>query len=151
MRSKQTASKVIEEVTTSAKNIAEEGVNEQVSEFSKKVDEEINNVPKKVSENGVTILGVFSGIILAMVGGMFYSAKVLESIASVNALKLVCISSVIGFVCLNLFLMMFYFISKLSGKEIKMYSDRRVLITNGTLLSAIIITICLLMKYPKYL
>lgn len=115
------------------------------------MDEKIKEVPKKVSENGVTILGIFSGITLAMVGGMFYSAKVLENIASTNALKLICISSIIGFVCLNLFLMMFYFISKLSGKEIKMYSDRRVLMTNGTLLFAIIITICLLMKYPQYL
>lgn len=158
VRSKQTANQVLKDMETSAKKIAEKGINKKVEKFSKKIDDKtkevdkkIKEVPQKVSENGVTILGIFSGIILAMVGGMFYSAKVLESIASVNALKLVCISSVIGFVCLNLFLMMFYFISKLSGKEIKMYSDRRVLITNGALLSAIIISICLLMKYPQYL
>lgn len=158
VRSKQTANKVIKDMETSAKKIVDEGVNEKVEKFleiiddkTDEVDEKIKEVPKKVSENGVTILGIFSGITLAMVGGMFYSAKVLENIASTNALKLICISSIIGFVCLNLFLMMFYFISKLSGKEIKMYSDRRVLMTNGTLLFAIIITICLLMKYPQYL
>jgi len=151
VRSKQTASKVIEEVTTSAKNMTEEEINKTVNDFSKKVDEEINNVPKKVSENGVTILGIFSGIILTMVGGMFYSAKVLESIASVNALKLVCISSIIGIVCSNLLLIMFHFISKLSGAKHKTYNDKRFLIANGVLLFIFVVSICLVMMHPQYM
>lgn len=99
----------------------------------KKVNEAItgkmHTVTEKISETSVTILGIFSGIVLTIVAGLFYSSSVLESVSSTNLHKLFIIATVVGFVCINIIAIMFDYITKIrtGGKsettEIKKSSE----------------------------
>lgn len=84
------------------------------SEIESKVDTHMGKVTSKVTETSVTILGIFSGIVLTVVSGFFYSSSVLENIAKANISKLVCISSLVGFVCIQLIAILFFFITGIS-------------------------------------
>lgn len=89
-------------------------VNDQFIEkqLRKSIDKEIDKVKLRLTENSVTILGIFSGIVLTVVAGLFYSSSVLDNINSANFYKLLSLSAAIGIVCISLITIMFKFISR---------------------------------------
>jgi hypothetical protein len=78
------------------------------------VENGMNSVTKHISETSVTILGIFSGIILTVVAGLFYSSSVLDNINSANYFRLISVTALVGIVCFDLIALMFSFIQKLS-------------------------------------
>lgn len=89
-------------------------VNDQFIEkqLRKSIDKEIDKVKLRLTENSVTILGIFSGIVLTVVAGLFYSSSVLDNINSANFYKLLSLSAAVGIVCISLITIMFKFISR---------------------------------------
>lgn len=101
----------------SAKERAEEAANNEVEK--KMVD-----VSRKVSEVSVTILGIFSAIVLTVVAGLFYSSSVIENISKANFFTLLCISSFVGFICFNLVAFLLDFILKIN-KRLKSEENKK--------------------------
>lgn len=76
------------------------------------VDKQMGRVTTRISETSVTILGIFSGIVLTVVAGLFYSSSVLENINTANFFRLLSVASLIGFVCYHLLTVLFRFVEK---------------------------------------
>lgn len=97
----------------SAKNAAKKAKDAANKSAKEAVNSRMTEVTQKVSETSVTILGIFSAIVLTIVAGLFYSSSVLNNINSANFLRLICVSSLVGFVCVNLIFVLFHFIEKI--------------------------------------
>ncbi len=120
------AAKNAEEAANEAANKAVDSVIEQVVEkkrledkITNSVDEQMNRVTSKVSETSVTILGIFAGIVLTVVAGLFYSSSVLASLNSANYCRLISVASLVGFVCFSLIALMFRYIERIR------YADKK--------------------------
>lgn len=84
---------------------------------NKEVDNQTKQVTSKISETSVTILGIFSGIVLTVVAGLFYSSSVLENVNVANFGRLICVASLVGFVCYHLLALMFYYIDRFRNRK----------------------------------
>lgn len=82
------------------------------------VDNKMNEVSIKITEHSVTILGIFAGIVLTVVAGLFYSSSVLENINSANFFRLISIASLVGLVCYHLIALMFRYIERIKNSNI---------------------------------
>lgn len=154
VRSKETASQIISDmvdvaeertkvaVTNATKDSAEQAV-------KKEVENKIKDVSEKISEISVTILGIFAGIVLTVVAGLFYSSSVLESINSADFYKLLCISALVGLVCLHLIVAMFRFVARIGEKsEKKFFSDWVIVVITVVLIIIMTIGFVLHLKNP---
>ena len=138
---------VAEERTKNAVTYATKELAEQVVE--KEVDDRMKGVSEKISEISVTILGIFAGIVLTVVAGLFYSSSVLESINSADFYKLLCISALVGLVCLHLIVEMFRFIARIGEKsEKKFFSDLVIVGITVVLIIVMMIGLVLHLNYP---
>ena len=97
-------------VDNAIKSIFEEHEIEKAIE--KSIDVQMNKVTSKMSETSVTILGIFAGIVLTIVAGLFYSSSVIESINSASIPKLILVASLVGFICINIIAVMFHYIDR---------------------------------------
>ena len=121
-RSLESSHKILSDMKIEANKAADEAVKKATEEAAKKaVDEALSSamidVNKNITKNSVTILGIFSGIVLTVVGGLFYSSAVLESVSATNLYKLICIAALVGIVCIDLLLIMFRYIDKIRTTE----------------------------------
>lgn len=129
----ESAKNAMKEASAAAKTAAEE-------ETKKVIDLKMTEVTKHISESSVTILGIFSGIVLTVVAGLFYSSSVLESVQNANFYRLMFIAALIGLVCFGLIVVMFRFIEKISGKsEVDFLSD--------TMVKIITVILCIVMVF----
>ena len=127
----------------------EDKITEKVT---KEIDKQMNNVSKNISETSVTILGIFSGIVLTVVAGLFYSSSVLENVNAANFFRLMSVSALVGFVCFNLIAIMFKFIEgiRLDSKQKESFSDRKMLFVNIALLVIMLLSTILNFVFPDY-
>lgn len=130
---------------TAAKKEADAAVNDKMSEVS-----------AKISETSVTILGMFSAIVLTMVAGLVYSSSVIENINTADFYKLLCIAALIGLVCFNLIIAMFRFIAKIGGKnksdkeeKTHFFSDKITIFINCVLVFVMIFGFVAQMFFPS--
>ncbi len=85
----------------------------QANEAAKNaVNKEMVKVTRTVSETTVTVLGIFSAIVITVVAGLIFSSSVFENISSAGLSKVLLITSVVGFVCVNILVAMFYYIDR---------------------------------------
>jgi len=107
---RQSLKKIKEEENNIAQNVIKKAsteVNKSVNDLIKDKSVEMN---LNISSTSVTILGIFAGIVLTIVAGLFYSSLVLESVSSANFYRLLSIASLVGLVCLHLVIVMFRYI-----------------------------------------
>lgn len=76
------------------------------------VKNEMVKVTRTVSETTVTVLGIFSAIVITVVAGLIFSSSVFENISSAGLSKVILTTSVVGFVCVNILIAMFYYIDR---------------------------------------
>ncbi len=95
------------EATTAAETAVDTAVKNKMSEVS-----------TKITENSVTILGIFAGIVLTVVAGLFYSSSVLESINSANFFRVISVASLVGLVCYHLIALMFRSIERIKDSTV---------------------------------
>ncbi len=123
IRSKETSYSILEDVAGVAEEKAKIAVQGATEESARKaveieIDKKMNDVTKNISETSVTILGIFAGIVLTVVAGLFYSSSVLDNINAANFCRLISISALVGFVCYSLIALMFRYIERLKyGKD----------------------------------
>lgn len=132
MQAELLAKKAASEAEISAEK-AEKAAKEAVEQ---EVKNKMSEVTQKISETSVTILSIFSGIVLTVVAGLFYSSSVIDNINAANFNRLICASALVGFVCFNLIAIMFRFVEKIrsDSKQESLFSDKIVLFVSITLL-----------------
>lgn len=129
----------------------------QINEFNGKIEEksrEIDNAlqkklddvqeeSKKMRAEYISILGIFSSIVLAFVGGMTFSTSVLENINKASAYRVVLISLIIGLVFFNIIWILLDFIKSMHEKRYLW------IIVNAILILGVVFS-CIAYKYDWF-
>ncbi len=117
---KQAAKEAAKEATKNATELADKALTsanraklDAESAAENAVNSAMGKMTMKMSETSVTILGIFAGIVLTVVAGLFYSSSVLESVNTADFTKLISVSALIGLVCFNLVALMFRYIERI--------------------------------------
>lgn len=66
----------------------------------------------------ITVLSIFSAVVLAFMGGMSFTSSTLESIASASVYKVALIALICGLVIFNTICCLIYLVAKITGKNI---------------------------------
>lgn len=119
------------------------------NEVKTRVNEKMNDITKNISETSVTILGMFTGIVLTVVAGLFYSSSVLDNVNSANFCRLISVSALIGFVCYSLLALMFRYIERIKYKNDTMPRFNRLSIVVGCVL-LLIMTVFGILQYCDF-
>lgn len=90
---------------------------EAISAYDKKI-ERVNADIDKQQMNAITVIGLFSAIIMSFFGGISFTSSSIKGMASVSPLRLAFILSLTGFVIFNIIYMVMYVIGKYVGKSI---------------------------------
>lgn len=115
--------------------------------FANGIEETKNNLKteiKGIEKEYISILGIFSSVVLAFVGGMAFSSSVLENINKASIYRTILIALIIGFVFFNIIHLMIYFICKINN-----HSTKEIIIicmTFNALVVAGIIATCIAYK-----
>lgn len=102
-------------------------IKNQVDEVEKKLD----NSQKEY----ISILGIFSSVVLAFVGGLTFNTSVLNNIAKASIYRLIVISLIIGFVLSNIIFGLFYYVGILVNKKL----NTKPIIIFDTILGALLL------------
>ena len=105
------AKNAADQASVAATQITNKVINERVGALESKLSH-------KASETSVTILGIFAGIVLTVVAGLFYSSSVLDNIKGTDLNKLIIVASLVGLVCINVIAVMFNYIDKFRTSKI---------------------------------
>ncbi len=119
----QAASAASQRASVQARRLAEQARDKAEKAVDEAVEKHMLKVSAKVTETSVTILGIFAGIVLTIVAGLFYSSSVIENATASNFYRLMSVSALVGFVCFNLIAIMFRYISKIKGEPEKRKDD----------------------------
>lgn len=84
--------------------------------------ENAKNNAQKMQKEYITILGIFSAIIISFTGGIAFSSSVLENIANASIYRTLTVVVLIGFIFLNMVYILIQFIMSINNKE---YIDTR--------------------------
>lgn len=110
-KQKEMSSKHMEKV----KNAIKESTHRAIEDVKKEIKEET----KKAEKNYITILGIFSSIVLTFVGGLTFSTSVLENINAISIYRLLLIIGLLAFVLVNVIYLLVRFITAINDKPIK--------------------------------
>lgn len=150
------AAKNAEKAANEAASKAVENSIEQVIEAKKlderiteSVDKQMGRVTSRMSETSATILGIFAAIVLTAVAGLFYSSSVISNLAKADLCKLICISSLVGMVCIDLISFLFYFIEKIKDSSSTFRLKKFLVISNIALLCLALVFGFYSDKHPK--
>lgn len=72
---------------------------------------------KKITDTTVTVLGMFTGIVITIVAGILFASSVLGNVAESNFFRLICAASLVGLICFHLIALMFRFIDKFRDRK----------------------------------
>ena len=137
---------VVAVAAKTAADDAEKKIKEGIKDRINSIETDLN---KEVSKTSVTILGIFSGIVLAFVAGLSYSASVLESISSTNYFKLISVASLVGLVCYHLIALMFRFIIRVREPDSTSFKWNRRDVIVTLILLVLIVAVGALQYVPK--
>lgn len=99
-----------EKVSTSLKDMESElnKTKDELEEYVEKVD--------NAQKESITILGIFSAVVLAFIGGITFTSSVLSNINSVSIYRLLMLAIVIGFVFINAIWILLDYIKHINKK-----------------------------------
>ena len=136
------ATNIVQDTTT---RLVNDAIKDSVSDMTeqsveKAVEDKMTSVNRQVSETTVTVLGIFSAIVLTIVGGFIYSASVVSSANETNYFKLASITSLVGLVCFNLLILMFHYIFRIKGSATEITKNWIVILANIILILVMIVS-----------
>lgn len=106
-----------------------------------KVSEKFNTIEKEMEKSKdqyITILGIFSSVVISFTAGTAFSMSVLENISQASIYRIVLIVLALGLILLNAIFALFYYIGVLTGKNI---SYKPIKISSGILGVLILLTV----------
>ncbi len=116
--------------------------NEDYQRLNTEVDKLKNRYEKNIIDI-VTIISIFIAISIGMVSGISFSLQAFANLTNNNLFNICLITMVVGIVIFNLFYSLFWFICKLSGKQI---DKKNYIIYINVVFVALIILFILLSK-----
>ena len=114
---------------------------EKLKEQSDDVGKKYQNLKEELEDSKnqyISILGIFSSVVLSFTAGIAFSTSVLENIDKVSTYRLIFVSCIIGLVLLNIIFALFYYIGTLTGKEGKV---KPIFIANIVFIIIMLLTI----------
>lgn len=142
----QTVQKAATKAAEQAKSHAEDAAikaKEAVALVDVEIQKKMADISTKASETSVTILGMFTCIVLTIVAGLFYSSSVIANIRADNFTELIAAASVVGIVCFDMISIMFLFIEKNREKTSTSSLMQKIIVGVNLFLLAIFIISCL--------
>ena len=115
---------VLGEATKKISSTVEELRQEQAQKINLEIEEfrsETEELKEKVNDSYsqfVSILGIFSAIVLVFFGGMTAFSSIFANMQKINRFKLAFITALVGMIIFNLIFMFLYVLAKLLGREI---------------------------------
>lgn len=103
-----------------------------LEEKTKPMVSEIEGLRNGLINQTMTILGIFSAIVLAFSGGMIYSSSVLENINKSSAYRILFICLFIGFTLINAIIALLMYLGRIisTNKECEKFCLKKFLISN---------------------
>lgn len=114
----------------------------KLEKVSKKISNSMKAQEKKITESSVTILGIFSAVVLTFNGTFVFSSSMLENIGAASAYRIAFVALLVGLVLLNVIFGLFYFIIRLvknSKAEVKT-TLRPLWLSNAIFIILLIVT-----------
>ena len=116
-----------------------ENVNNIFADSIEEAKENLQKQIKGVEKEYISILGIFAAIVLAFVGGITFSASVLQNISAVSVFRLLLVVDFLAFVLINVIYILVKFIFTINEKNAKLFNIKALNI--ACLVIAIIIVI----------
>lgn len=88
-----------------------------------KLSDDIKDKVEGVHRDSITILGIFSSVVLAFTGGLVFSSSVLENIGNASAYRIIIVTLIIGFVLVNAIIALILYIGKITHVKSKTEFD----------------------------
>lgn len=111
---------------------------EQLRQESEKLKTEVHDAQKKMQNEYITILGIFTSIVFAFVGGMTFSSSVLENIDKSSAYRTLAIVFILGIVLINLVWLLIDFLREINEKSIRKWW--LIIVVNCILVAGLVLT-----------
>ena len=99
-----------------------ENVKALVAESTEETKSSLQEQLKEIEKEYITILGIFSSIVLAFVGGATFSSSVLENINQASVSRLAFVITLLAFVLVNAIYLLVEFILKINNKQITLFN-----------------------------
>lgn len=112
---------------------------ERFNNESARIQKEVSEGQKKMQNDYITILGIFSSIVLAFTGGMAFSSSVLENFHKASIYRIVGIILILGLILYNLIWLLIDFLREISKNNIRKWWIS--ILANAILISGLILTI----------
>lgn len=109
--------KQLEEQSKTSETLFTTSIDAKIQTFEEKVNNDNSEREKKMHESSISILGIFSAIVLTFNGALAFSSSILDSISSVSIYKIVIVALVIGLVFVNILLALFYYLNKIRNGD----------------------------------
>ncbi len=111
-----------------------EKVHKEIDDLENRTTSNIKKTEKKSMELNITILGIFSAVVLAFSGMFTFSASVLQSINNASIYRVVFVALIIGLIIFNLIFCLFYYLNCMKDKHMKIRSLVPMIITDVIIL-----------------
>lgn len=129
-----------------------ENVNNILRNGTQEVVDNIRKENKGMEREYITILAIFSSIVVAFIGGVNFSNEVMKSINKASIYRLVLTIDGLGFVILNLVYMMIRLIFEINNMKIKNFRIWPInLIIALVALGVILLIVANAHMYPQYI
>lgn len=99
--------------------------NKIANESKQSIEDKANRIEEKLSNTVISVLGIFSAIIIAFFGGLNVLGNIFTHISNsgVSIYRLIFMSCLTGFIVFNIIFMLLHFISKMLDKNIGRFCD----------------------------
>lgn len=98
-----------------------EASDEATKRITKTVIDKTQVDTKKIEKEYITILGIFSSVVLSFVGGLAFSSSILQNINAVSVYRLLAVIDLLAFVLINTIYILVKFICQINDKDIKLF------------------------------
>lgn len=99
--------------------------NKIANESKQSIEDKANRIEEKLSNTVISVLGIFSAIIIAFFGGLNVLGNIFTHISNsgVSSYRLIFMSCLTGFIVFNIIFMLLHFISKMLDKNMGRFCD----------------------------
>ena len=113
---------------------------EVVKSSAKEMEEKVKNSEKEY----ISILGIFSAVVLSFNGGMLFSSSVLENISNGSIFRVTLISLILGIILVNVIHLLILFIINMTRLEAeRKWTYPKFMIIINVILCSMVVLVCL--------
>lgn len=120
---------------------------ERLNQESENLKIEVHNGQKKMQNEYITILGIFTSIVFAFVGGMAFSSSVLENLHKSSVYRIMAVALILGIILVNLTWILIDFLRDINGQRKRKWIG--IILVNTILIGGLLM-VCGSYKYQWF-